>query len=145
MSYVSNSLTETENVLYSTRVSNYVYYKPILFALFSIIFWMIDYSSALPYIFMVVALFTLLSSYLKIKTSEFAVTTHRVIMKVGVFSTHTIEMFIDNIEGIRVDQDLTGRLLSFGDITIIGTGGTKEKFNVVKNPLEFRKQIQFNM
>jgi hypothetical protein len=35
-----------------------------------------------------------------------------------------------------------GRLLNYGSITIIGTGGTKETFHNIANPMDFRKAFQ---
>jgi hypothetical protein len=33
-------------------------------------------------------------------------------------------------------------MLGFGDITIIGTGGTREYFRHIARPLQFRKTFQ---
>ena len=35
-----------------------------------------------------------------------------------------------------------GRILGYGSIGVIGTGGTKEYFISIKNPLEFRRKFQ---
>jgi len=43
---------------------------------------------------------------------------------------------------VGVDQTLGGRLLGFGTITVTGTGGTKEEFDRIADPLEFRRQVQ---
>jgi hypothetical protein len=32
--------------------------------------------------------------------------------------------------------------LGYGTITVVGTGGTKEAFRLISNPLEFRRQVQ---
>jgi len=41
-----------------------------------------------------------------------------------------------------VEQDLWGRVLGFGTITITGTGGTRESIAAIPRPLEFRRHIQ---
>lgn len=69
------------------------------------------------------------------RTTEFGVTNKRVIVKTGFIRRHTLE-------AISVDQSLTGRLLGFGSLTLTGTGGVREVFHRVVNPLEFRRQIQ---
>jgi hypothetical protein len=35
-----------------------------------------------------------------------------------------------------------GRILGYGSITIIETGGTRETFYNISNPIEFRKAFQ---
>src|SRR5678816_3477080 len=56
-------------------------------------------------------------------SSEFGVTSKRVIIKVGVIQRRTLELLIRQVEAISVDQSLTGRMLNYGTITLTGTGG----------------------
>ena len=74
-------------------------------------------------------------------TSEFAVTTKRVIIKVGLISRRTVELNLQKIESIGVDQTIFGRIFGYGTITVIGTGGTKEPFRGLADPLGFRKAV----
>jgi uncharacterized membrane protein YdbT with pleckstrin-like domain len=75
-------------------------------------------------------------------TSEFAITNKRVIIKVGLISRKTVELNLTKIESVNVDQSVFGRILGYGSIRIIGTGGTKEIFTKIRKPLEFRKKFQ---
>jgi len=75
-------------------------------------------------------------------SSEFGVTSKRVIIKVGVIQRRTLELLIRQVEAISVDQSLAGRMLNFGTITLTGTGGVRETFHNISNPLEFRRSIQ---
>jgi uncharacterized membrane protein YdbT with pleckstrin-like domain len=75
-------------------------------------------------------------------TSEFAVTNRRVIMKVGWVARRVLELNLHKIESVNVDQSLLGRLLGYGTITVIGTGGTRETFDRIAHPLVFRKAFQ---
>ena len=89
------------------------------------------------------SLFTLgLLPLIEYWTSEFAVTNKRVIMKVGLIRRETLELNLQRIESVNVDQSLMGRLLGYGTVTIIGTGGTREPFPRIAHPLEFRKAVQ---
>jgi len=54
----------------------------------------------------------------------------------------TLEMNLTKIESIGVDQSILGRILSYGDITVIGTGGTREVFYDIASPVKFRKTFQ---
>jgi uncharacterized membrane protein YdbT with pleckstrin-like domain len=75
-------------------------------------------------------------------TSEFAITNKRVIIKVGFISRRTLEINLQKIESISVDQTILGRILDYGNIVVIGTGGTKEPFSNISAPMEFRRQYQ---
>jgi uncharacterized membrane protein YdbT with pleckstrin-like domain len=65
-----------------------------------------------------------------------------VIIKVGLIQRRTLELLIRQVEAISVDQSLTGRILNFGTITLSGTGGVRETFHNISDPLEFRRSIQ---
>ena len=75
-------------------------------------------------------------------SSEFGVTSKRVIVKVGVLQRRTLELLIRQVEAISVEQSITGRILNFGTSTLTGTGGVRETFHNISNPLEFRRSIQ---
>jgi hypothetical protein len=51
-------------------------------------------------------------------------------------------MLLDKVESIEVSETAFGRLLGYGTIVLIGTGGTPEPFHQVAHPLDFRSQVQ---
>ena len=73
-------------------------------------------------------------------TTELVITNRRIIAKFGLISRRTIELNISKIESIRVDQGLLGRMLDFGNIVVVGTGGSREPIPRISHPLEFRRQ-----
>jgi uncharacterized membrane protein YdbT with pleckstrin-like domain len=75
-------------------------------------------------------------------TDEFAITNKRVIIKTGLISRKTFEMNHSKIESVNVDQGILGRILGYGTIRIVGSGGTKEVFPKIQRPLQFRKKFQ---
>lgn len=75
-------------------------------------------------------------------TSEFAITNKRVIIKTGLIARKTVEMNLQKIESVNVDQSILGRILGYGTIQLIGTGGTRETFKGIKKPITFRKVFQ---
>ncbi len=75
-------------------------------------------------------------------TSEFVITNKRVIIKVGIISRRTVEMNHSKIESVGVNQSILGRILGFGTVILVGSGGTKEIFHTIKKPLVFRKRFQ---
>lgn len=89
------------------------------------------------------ALLTLfIAPLIAVSTSEFAITNKRVIIKVGLISRRTLEMNLNKIESVNVNQGILGRLLGYGTIVVVGTGGTKEPFSSIADPLKFRKKFQ---
>jgi uncharacterized membrane protein YdbT with pleckstrin-like domain len=84
----------------------------------------------------------LIVPFIQRHSDEFAITNKRVIIKTGLFSRRTVELNLSKIESVNVDQSISGRILGYGNIRIIGTGGTQETFINIKRPLEFRKKFQ---
>jgi len=74
--------------------------------------------------------------------TEMAVTTRRVVIKTGLAARKTIEMLLNKVESIEVSETTGGRMLGYGTIVIIGTGGTSEPFHRMAHPLQFRSQVQ---
>ena len=84
----------------------------------------------------------LAGAWLRQWSSEFAVTNRRVIIKVGFISRRTIEINMSKVELVEVNQDIFARMFNYGTITVIGTGGTKEPFDLIDDPLAFRRAVQ---
>lgn len=89
------------------------------------------------------ALFTLfIAPLIDSWTDEFAITNKRVIIKTGLISRRTVELNLSKIESVNVNQSILGRILGYGSLQIVGTGGTKEVFPSINKPLAFRKKFQ---
>ena len=76
------------------------------------------------------------------QTTELGVTNKRLIVKVGFIRRRTLELLLRQVEAISVDQTLGGRMFDYGSITLTGTGGVREIFHRVREPLELRRRIQ---
>jgi uncharacterized membrane protein YdbT with pleckstrin-like domain len=74
-------------------------------------------------------------------TSEFTITNRRVVVKIGWLRRRTMEININKVESAGVLQGLQGRILGYGDITLTGTGGTKELLKKISRPFEFRTAL----
>jgi len=86
-----------------------------------------------------------LGAFINKKTSEFAVTNKRVLMKCGFIRRSSVEIMLTKIESIKVNQGILGRILDYGTIMVCGTGGTKDPFHKIANPLKFRQMIQMEI
>ena len=99
-------------------------------------------SFSMGVLFFLIAAIMGISSTITYKTSEFAVTSKRLVVKVGFIRTNSLEVLLNKVESIRVNQDILGRILGYGSITVSGTGGTREPFHKIDSPSEFRRQAQ---
>jgi uncharacterized membrane protein YdbT with pleckstrin-like domain len=88
------------------------------------------------------ALLWFVSRYLKWMTTNFAVTTHRVIYRSGVFAKHGIEIPLDRVNTIFFHQGILERLLGTGDLAIESAGerGT-ERFSDIRRPSKVQNEI----
>src|SRR6478736_2057114 len=80
--------------------------------------------------------------YILLRFSEFGVTDRRVLAKLGLVSRETLDQLLDKVEAVQVEQGLFGRILGYGTVTVIGTGGTQETFPRIADPFAFRRAIQ---
>jgi uncharacterized membrane protein YdbT with pleckstrin-like domain len=153
MGYVERHLLPGERVLYKTRLHWVLFARPLLVTLIGA-----GLAVAVRYLdaqaeaarwagwiglgIMAIGLLWGFVHWVELRTSEFAVTTTRVIFKVGLVARYTTELLLTKVESIGVQQSLTGRILDYGDLTVIGTGGTREVFRRVRDPISFRNYVQ---
>ena len=78
-------------------------------------------------------------AYIRIKSTEIAVTTKRLIVKYGFIRRSTIEININKVESIQVDQGMLGRMLNYGTLVISGTGTSHAPITGISEPMAFRK------
>lgn len=90
----------------------------------------------------IIGLIMFFVDYIKHKSSEFAVTNYRVIIRLGVFNKTSVGMNLGNIESVEVEQSFMGQMLGYGTIQITGTGTADNKFDKIHNPSKFRKKLQ---
>ncbi len=150
MSYVDRHLDSGERVVFRTRLHPVVFSGAAMFVGFVALAatLIVRHNELMPETNRLVALsaaalalVSLLPPLVRWRTSEFAVTDRRVLVKVGLLSVHTLELLTAKVEAISVDQTLAGRLLGYGTLRITGTGGTVESFPLVASPLELRDAV----
>ncbi len=90
----------------------------------------------------VLATFLLVARAIHRNSTEMAVTNRRVVAKTGVLSRRTIEMNISKVENVGVDQGIASRAIGDGTVNVIGTGGTRERFAHIGNPMKFKFGVQ---
>ena len=144
MGYVDKNLLPNEQVTYRARLHWIIYAVPAIVWLIAILVAFGGGGMAAAVIGGI-GLILWLPAWIRATSSEFAITNKRVLIKVGLIRRHSLELLLQKVEGIGVDQTITGRILGFGTITVSGVGGTKEAFRMISNPLEFRRQVQASL
>lgn len=127
--YVSNSLSNEESILFETKVHWFSFIPILILALF------------LGAMSKGIGLLLILLPAIRFFTSEMAITSKRVIAKYGWFGNHILELNLSKIESVAVNQGILGKMLGFGTIIVIGTGGTKQPFLTIAHPHEFRRAL----
>jgi uncharacterized membrane protein YdbT with pleckstrin-like domain len=147
--YVERHLLPNEHVVYKTRLHWVLYVKPALvIAVGAVLAVLLRKVQDPPWLWMigaavaVVGLVWGLVHYVELMTSEFAVTNTRLILKIGLISRYTTELLLSKVETIGVQQGLMARLLGYGDLIVTGTGGAREVFHRVRDPIGFRNHVQ---
>ena len=139
--YVEANLIAGEQVVYQTRIHPIVFLSPGAFILLGIGLGVFGIPSA-GLVVLGFGVLMLIGAWIRQWASEFAVTNKRVIVKVGFISRRTIEINMSKVESVEVNQDIFARLFNYGTIVVIGTGGTKEPFDLIDDPLAFRRAVQ---
>jgi len=145
MTYVDEHLLPGETVAFRTTLHWKIYVLPavigVLLLALAVAALMSPHQllAVLPAILLVVVIAV---PYLRRRFAEFAVTNKRVLVKLGVTHTRSVELLLNKVEGITVNQGLGGKLFGYGEIVITGTGGTPEVFSDIQSPFEFRRAVQ---
>ena len=158
MSYIEASLVPGETVVYQTRLHWIVMLRHVLLGLLllagsgALLFYLLhrprlgNTSAHLTEggaaALLACGIVAIVAGMVRRNATEMAVTTRRVVVKQGLVNRKTIEMLLNKIETIEVSEPMVGRMLGYGSITMVGTGGTSEPFHKIAHPLQFRSEVQ---
>src|ERR1700745_1239852 len=148
--YIDEILQHSEKGLYSTH-AQWIFYLPAIGAGIVAIFFLVVSRAfdgsltlvclALAAIAAILALDQMLTAWFHRWTTETDVTNLRVVHKAGFIKRRTFEMSLDKVESVDVNQNILGRLVSYGDVTIQGVGEGRETIRTIAAPLAFRNFI----
>lgn len=144
MGYVTNNLMPDERVLHVGKIHWFVFVSGTVMLLIAIGLFRADLEGDMVQVFgailFILAMINLINAFIFKISTELAITSKRVIAKVGFISRSTIELNHKKVESFIVDQSIFGRIFGFGTIVVCGTGGGKTPIPNIDNPLEFRRQ-----
>jgi uncharacterized membrane protein YdbT with pleckstrin-like domain len=145
MGYVESNLLPNEQITYRAHLHWIIYVLPVSVFVIAAVVGITFGSWIAGAVIAAVGLVLFIPPWIRSSSSEFAVTNKRVLIKVGLVRRHSLELLLPKVEGIGVDQGIFARIAGYGTITVSGTGGTKEAFRMISNPLEFRRQVQISL
>jgi uncharacterized membrane protein YdbT with pleckstrin-like domain len=146
MPYIDNHLLDDEALVHVTRLHAIVLLAPAMVV--SVLAGVMSITTDIPVVWYLVAFFLLLGAWRLLDrlilylTSEFAVTSKRVLGKTGLIRLNTTDIVLAKVEAIRLNQSILGRICNFGDVLVTGTGGTEEVLSYIPEPQLFSKLIQ---
>jgi uncharacterized membrane protein YdbT with pleckstrin-like domain len=161
MSYVKSVLQPGERIIFAGRLHWIAYWQAVLFLIVGIALVWWEYAhwpnqnfliSVTAVIFGALFLVSFLRAWFVRWITEIAVTDRRVIYKRGFINRHTAEMNMDKVASVEVDQSVLGRMLDYGTVHVLGTGGAQgidsktdalgiEHLHRIASPLALRNAI----
>jgi len=148
MSYAQSVLQLNEQIRNVSSIHWIGYWRGVAIALLAMAAYWLSDTRLLPgiwryaaYALALVAVVLLLQQWFKWWVTEIAVTNRRVIYKKGLIRRQTNEMNMDKVESVQISQSILGRMLDYGDVTILGTGEGFETLHTIDKPIELRNSI----
>ncbi len=124
-SYVEGTLIAGEKILHQGRVSWWSVWHLLLFGVLLLV--------------VGIGIGFFIWAWIRVKSTELAITNKRVIAKFGFVSRNTVEIAIPKVESIQVQQSMMGRMLDYGTLVISGTGTSHAPIPSIADPLAFRR------
>ncbi|HWY62886.1 MAG TPA: PH domain-containing protein [Rhizomicrobium sp.] len=128
MSYIQESLGDGETIIARARFP-----------------WLYSFQAWLALIvlgILLIGIVIFLTMMIRKWTTEIGVTSHRFVEKKGLFTLHTNEIALNNIEGVRVNQGFMGRMFGYGTVRVEGTGVDAVTTPNIADPVAFVRAIQ---
>jgi uncharacterized membrane protein YdbT with pleckstrin-like domain len=127
MSYIDDSLVAGERVLHRARISWWSQAGLIVLGVLLLV--------------VVIGLFILVYAWIRVRSTEIAITNLRIIAKTGFVTRDTVEINLDRVEALKVEQGVAGRMLNYGTVFISGAGTSVAPIRDIADPLVFRRKF----
>lgn len=143
MTYIERNLLDDERIIYLTRPHWIIFAPPLICSVLAIVFLLLPaFLMVIGLLALATAFFMWISAIITYISSEFGLTNRRVMVKTGFIRRYSLELLLPRVESILVDQTILGRLFGYGTIIICGTGGSRDPFRNIDDPITFRHQVQ---
>jgi uncharacterized membrane protein YdbT with pleckstrin-like domain len=127
MSYIDDSLVEGEKLVHRAHISWWSQFWLVFLGLLTLV--------------VAVGLVFLIWAWIRVRSTELAITNRRIIAKFGFVKRHTVEINLEKVEALKVEQGVWGRILNYGTIFISGSGSSVAPIPNIADPLVFRRKF----
>lgn len=138
----NGDMARGEELIYRAHVHPVIYFWPAIVTLVFVLTLVIpDEPAWLQWFFFGLAAITWLVTYVVAHSMEFVITNRRVTTRVGILHKNSQETLLEKVETVGIYQDLLGRILGYGTVTVVGTGGSQDVFKRISEPLTLRRLL----
>jgi uncharacterized membrane protein YdbT with pleckstrin-like domain len=155
MSYVEKILQPDEQIIHRASIHWVVYLRSIILLVLgcAVLGWFllqppvgdrVFFSGTLVGVggvLLLASVYSFIEALIERQCTELAITSLRVIAKVGFIRRRTWEINAGKVEGVEVDQSILGRIFDYGTVTVKGTGGGTAPIRSIDDPVAFRAKI----
>ena len=149
MGYIKEHLSDGEKVVFLSHrhwITD-VPYPTLFFIIAGVLFYLSGFEDFTflkwgAWAFVAIGVLHALRNLILNSCAEFGVTNKRVVVKTGLIWRNTREHTLQRVESSAVNQAILGRILGYGTITIVGSGGSSEPHANIAKPLQFRLMVQ---
>ena len=127
--------TNIDRIVYRAKISGWIYFLPIILIIISVLIMSNSEELALVgALVFLVGLVDLVRRFIYVRFTELYITQKFTIAKYGLIRRETIEMLNDKVESIRVNQSILARILNYGNIIVVGAGGSSSPIRFIAEP-----------
>jgi len=127
MSYIDDSLVEGEVLVHRAHISWWSQFWLVFLGIVTLV--------------VAVGLVFIIWAWIRVRSTELAITNRRIIAKFGFVKRHTVEINLEKVEALKVEQGVWGRILNYGTIFISGSGSSVAPIPNIADPLVFRRKF----
>ena len=137
-SYIESNLTKDEKIIKWANVSWWSQLKIIILGVIVFLFCVANETAIIGVCILAICL---IIAFIRVKTTELALTNKRVVAKFGFISRDSVDLRLEKVESLSFSQDILGRIFNFGYIVINGTGNSTP-IPFISKPIEFKKAFE---
>ena len=127
MSYIDDSLVEGETLVHRAHISWWSQFWLVFLGILTLV--------------VAVGLVFIIWAWVRVRSTELAITNRRIIAKFGFVKRHTVDSTLEKVEALKVEQGVCGRILTYGTIFISGSGSSVAPIPNIADPLVFRRKF----
>jgi uncharacterized membrane protein YdbT with pleckstrin-like domain len=128
--------------VYKAHIHPIIYFWPVVVTMVLILTLLIRGEPAwLRWFFFGLSAVSWVSAIVIAESVDFIVTNRRVTTRTGILHKNSQETLLEKVETVGIHQDLLGRILGYGTVTVVGTGGSHDVFKRISKPLKLRRML----